>query len=147
MEETYPAEAFVPMTVCTDVTVTPFANELPPTTFCCGGPIVTPEPATCPGERNGDVKFTISQDICVKVPVEFGATTSVGDPVLTPISWGKYILTQDIQVKIPIEIMVKSKMCNSFIGCEKPPVNNRPEAPSFNNRKTPNVIIGNRDSC
>lgn len=80
VEETCPAEAFVPMTVCTDVTVTPFVNELPPTTFCCGGPIVTPEPATCPGERNGDVKFTISQDICVKVPVEFGATTSVGDP-------------------------------------------------------------------
>lgn len=95
------------------------------------------------------VPMTVSTPISIKpymrkLPV---SASICGDPVLTPISWGKYILTQDIQVKIPIEIMVKSKMCNSFIGCEKPPVNNRPEAPSFNNRKTPNVIIGNRDSC
>lgn len=33
----------------------------------------------CNGERNGSCVFTISQDICVAVPVEFGATATVGD--------------------------------------------------------------------
>lgn len=79
VDETCPATAFVPMTVCTPVTVTPFVNELPTTTFCCGDPMVTPGTDMCPGERNGSVTFTITQDICVRVPVEFGATTEVGD--------------------------------------------------------------------
>lgn len=76
--ETCPATAFVPMTVCTPVTVTPFVNPLPTTTFCCGSPEVLPPPATCGGVRNGTVQFIITQDICVRVPVEFGANTSVG---------------------------------------------------------------------
>lgn len=83
VEETCPAVAFVPATVCTPVTVTPFVNELPTTTFCCGDPEVTPidpeRPVTCLGERNGSITFLITQDICVRVPVEFGATTEVGD--------------------------------------------------------------------
>ncbi len=29
--------------------------------------------------KNGQCVFTISQDICVEVPVEFGAVASVGD--------------------------------------------------------------------
>ena len=33
----------------------------------------------CEGERNGACVFTITQDICVAVPVEFGATATVGD--------------------------------------------------------------------
>lgn len=86
VDETCPAEAFVPATVCAPVTVTPFVNPLPTTTFCCGDPIITPidpedpEPPTCPGVQNGVIRFLITQDICVRVPVEFGATTDVGDP-------------------------------------------------------------------
>ena len=34
---------------------------------------------TCAGEKNGSCVFTITQDICVAVPVEFGATATVGD--------------------------------------------------------------------
>lgn len=80
VDETCPTVAFVPMTVCAPVTVTPFVNELPTTTFCCGAPIITPGPAECSGVRNGSCTFTITQDICVRVPVEIGATPDVGDP-------------------------------------------------------------------
>lgn len=34
---------------------------------------------TCNGVKNGQCVFTISQDICVEVPVEFGAVAAVGD--------------------------------------------------------------------
>lgn len=80
VEVTCPAVGFVPMTVCTPVTVTPFVNELPTTTFCCGAPIVTPGPIVCPGVENGSVDFIITQDICVRVPIEIGATSDVGSP-------------------------------------------------------------------
>ena len=84
VEETCPATAFVPMTVCTPVTVTPFANELPTTTFCCGDPEILPVTTGCPGTLNGVVTFIITQDICVRVPVQFGATTDVGDLFVLP---------------------------------------------------------------
>lgn len=80
VEETCPAVAFVPFTVCAPVTVTPFVNKLPTTTFCCGSPTVTPGPATCAGVENGSASFIITQDICVRVPVEFGANSNVGNP-------------------------------------------------------------------
>ncbi len=35
--------------------------------------------AVCSGVKNGSCAFTISQNICVQVPVEFGATAQVGD--------------------------------------------------------------------
>lgn len=83
VDQTCPSEAFVPMTLCTPVTVRPFVRPfvrpLPTTTFYCGDPIVTPGSAECPGVRNGTVTFTVTQDICVKVPIEFGAETMVGD--------------------------------------------------------------------
>lgn len=77
------ATVFQPMTVCAPVTVTPFVNELPTTTFCCGDPVITPGATTCSGVRNGSCTFTITQDICVEVPIEFGANTVVGDPFVT----------------------------------------------------------------
>jgi len=80
VDETCEAEAFLPLTVCAPVTVTPFVNRLPTTTFCCGDPVITPGATTCPGEENGSCTFTITQDICVRVPVEFGATPVVGNP-------------------------------------------------------------------
>lgn len=82
VEETCPAVGYVPISVCTPVTVTPFANALPTTTFCCGAPIVTPGTTPCPGVENGSVTFTITQDICVKVPIEFGADSEVGNPFI-----------------------------------------------------------------
>ena len=65
-------------TVCVPVTVTPFAHVGTPITNCCGEPIVTAGDV-CP--RNGGVcRFTISQEICVAVPVEFGARAVAGTP-------------------------------------------------------------------
>ena len=74
------AVAYQRLAVCVPVTITPFANALPTTTFCCGDPIITPANGTCNGTRNGSCTFTITQNICVEVPVEFGATPEVGDP-------------------------------------------------------------------
>ena len=48
-------------------------------TRCCGTPVVTPGRDVCAGVRNGACFFTITQDICVTVPVEFGAVATVGD--------------------------------------------------------------------
>ncbi|MGI6732498.1 MAG: hypothetical protein ACOX5F_11515 [Anaerovoracaceae bacterium] len=77
------ATVFQPARICVPVTVTPFVRELPTTTFCCGDPVVTPGATTCPGEVNGSCTFTITQDICVRVPIEFGANTTVGDTFVT----------------------------------------------------------------
>ncbi|WP_235228097.1 hypothetical protein [Oscillibacter valericigenes] len=73
-----PVVGYQRSTVCVPVTVTPFAHVGTPITNCCGEPIVT-EGDVCP--RNGGVcRFTISQEICVAVPVEFGARAVAGTP-------------------------------------------------------------------
>lgn len=41
--------------------------------------MVTPGRDVCAGVKNGSCFFTITQDICVAVPVEFGAVATVGD--------------------------------------------------------------------
>lgn len=80
VDETCPAVGFVPISVCSPVTVTPFTNVLPTTTFCCGTPIVAPGTTPCLGVENGSVTFTITQNICVRVPIEIGAISEVGNP-------------------------------------------------------------------
>lgn len=72
------AVGYQPASVCVPVTVTPFAYAGVPVTYCCGEPIIRPGEELCPGVINGSCKFTMSQEICVAVPVEFGATTKVG---------------------------------------------------------------------
>lgn len=69
-------------TICVPVKVTPFARPGVTTTHCCGKPIITPGANTCRGTINGNCTFTISQNICVEVPVEFGATATVGAAVV-----------------------------------------------------------------
>ena len=78
--QTCPAVGYQPATVCVPVTVTPFARALPTTTFCCGDPVVTAGSTTCEGTVNGSYTFTITQNVCVSVPVNFGARSSVGAP-------------------------------------------------------------------
>lgn len=65
--------------ICVPVTVTPFAQAGITTTKCCGDPVVTPGREVCAGVKNGSCFLTITQDICVAVPVEFGAVATVGD--------------------------------------------------------------------
>ena len=51
---------------------------------------------TCDGERNGSCVFTISQDICVAVPVEFGATaTKLPPKISAPIAANSKFLRQN----------------------------------------------------
>lgn len=80
VDETCPAVGYVPVSVCSPVTVTPFVNVLPTTTICCGPPIITSGTTACPGVENGTVTFNITQNICVGVPIEVGATSEVGNP-------------------------------------------------------------------
>lgn len=65
-------------TVCVPVTVTPFASVGDTITRCCGNPVVRPGTAVCDGTLMGSCVFTISQDVCIAVPVAFGANAVVG---------------------------------------------------------------------
>ena len=78
-DQTCPAVGYQSASICVPVTVSPFAKAGNTFTKCCGTPVVVPGKITCDGERNGSCVFTIAQDICVSVPVEFGATATVGD--------------------------------------------------------------------
>lgn len=81
--QTCPAVGYQSASICVPVTVTPFAQTGATVTKCCGSPVVTPGRDTCGGLKNGSCFFTISQDICVAVPVEFGAVATVGDTFVT----------------------------------------------------------------
>lgn len=76
---TCPAIGYQAASICVPVTVTPFAEAGVTKTKCCGDPIVTSGIAPCPGVKNGACAFTISQNICVSVPIAFGAEAVVGD--------------------------------------------------------------------
>lgn len=83
VDEVCPAVGYQSITVCAPVTVTPHAEPRTPITKCCGDPTVTPGARTCEGTKNGTCTFTISQDICVAVPVDFSATAEVKDTYVT----------------------------------------------------------------
>ena len=78
-EQTCPTVAYQMSSVCVPVTVTPYAKTGVTQTKCCGNAVVTPGRVLCDGIKNGTCVFTLSQNICVEVPVEFGATAQVGD--------------------------------------------------------------------
>lgn len=77
--QTCPATGFQQVSICVPVTITPFAQARKTITKCCGDPTVVAGDKPCPGKKNGTCTFTISQTICVEVPVDFGATATVGD--------------------------------------------------------------------
>lgn len=79
VEETCPATGYQRASVCVPVSVAPFAHAGKTVTRCCGEPEVLDGEATCSGKKNGVCSFTISQTICVQVPVNFGAIATVGD--------------------------------------------------------------------
>ena len=64
--------------VCLPVSVQPFATVGTIVTRCCGAAIIAPG-TVCSGTPNMNCNFTISQRICVEVPVEFGATVTPGE--------------------------------------------------------------------
>ena len=79
VDGTCPAVGYQKISICVPVTVTPFAKTGNTKTKCCGEAVVVPGEKPCGGKKNGVCVFTISQTICVEVPVEFGAISEVGD--------------------------------------------------------------------
>lgn len=77
--ETCPAVGYQSASICVPVTITPYAQAGVTMTKCCGDPIVTPGKEPCQGVKNGTCAFTIAQNICVSVPINFGADAVVGD--------------------------------------------------------------------
>lgn len=78
-EET--CESTVHETVCVQgtVTITPSVVSGTPTSFCVGNPII----GSCPGELRRNCVFTVSQNICVQIPLTFSATASaVGNGIV-----------------------------------------------------------------
>jgi hypothetical protein len=67
------------ISVCAPVTVTPYAQTGDIVTRVCGAPTISNDVGNCPGVQNGTCAFTISQSLCIAVPIEFGAETEVGD--------------------------------------------------------------------
>jgi len=65
--------------VCLPVSVQPFATVGDIVTRCCGPATIIPGGEVCPGIPNGHCDFTITQRVCVEVPVEFGATVIPGE--------------------------------------------------------------------
>ncbi len=82
-DQTCPAVAYQSASVCVPVTVTPFASAGATYTQCCGDPVVTSGHNTCGGTKKGSCVFTVSQELCVAVPVVFGATAQTGDTYVT----------------------------------------------------------------
>lgn len=65
--------------VCVPVTVTPYTVHGMIRTQCCGEAVVTSNCDHCKGRANGSCDFTITQKICVEVPIDFGANVALGD--------------------------------------------------------------------
>lgn len=63
--------------VCVPITVTPNASVEPTTTTCCGPASVGTAP--CGGVEGGSCTFTVTQLICVAVPVNFSARAVPGE--------------------------------------------------------------------
>ena len=75
--QTCPAIGYQAATICVPVTVEPFARAGMTRTKCCGEAVVLPGRQVCAGVKNGTCAFTLSQNVCVAVPVEFGANAVV----------------------------------------------------------------------
>lgn len=75
--QTCNTKAFQPVNVCVPITVKPFVSIGHVTTICCGPAIISHRP--CRGVPGGSCTFTVSQSICVEVPLNFGANVTKGN--------------------------------------------------------------------
>lgn len=67
-------------TVCVPVTVKPFANPGTAKATCCGEPMVMTG-GQCSGSKTY-CSFTITQALCIEIPISFGAVIETGDAVV-----------------------------------------------------------------
>jgi hypothetical protein len=78
-DNTCARSAFQKVRVRVPVVVKPFSFAGPTTTKCCREPVI--EEIWQKDDYNDEVcYFTITQEICVEVPVHFGAKATVGEP-------------------------------------------------------------------
>lgn len=78
-EKTCPATGYQKISVSVPVTIKPFAHVGKAKVTCCGNPVVVSGDNYCHGKKDDICTFTISQTICIEVPVCFGAKTKAGD--------------------------------------------------------------------
>lgn len=78
MHTTCIRKAYQKATVSTPVTIRPFSFAGPTKTVCCSEPVI--KDIKFKPRCNEDVcYFTISQEICVEIPIHFGAQACLGD--------------------------------------------------------------------
>ena len=77
-ENSCPTTAYQEVDVCVPVTITPYATVGDTEVTCCGMPTITPGTDVCAGTVGGACTFTVTQHICVAVPVIFGAEATTG---------------------------------------------------------------------
>lgn len=78
-EQMTAAKGYQTLITCVPVTVTPYAKPGETVTRCCGDPVVVAGETECDGVKNGNCHFTISQTLCIEVPVYFGATATTSE--------------------------------------------------------------------
>lgn len=79
-QESCEAVFFQKEKVCVPVKVTPFANPGMATATCCGEPSVVVG-GQCQGNRTS-CDFTITQTLCIEIPISFGAVIETGKAVV-----------------------------------------------------------------
>ena len=63
------------------VTVRPRVITKDAILYCCGDPVIEQRP--CEYSRKSDSSFVLSQNICVKIPIEFSADVIAKDAYVT----------------------------------------------------------------
>lgn len=92
---TCPAVGYQKVGVNVPVTVIPFAQAGITKTKCCGSSVVLSGDTPCVGKKNGVCTFTLSQTLCIEIPVDFGATTIVGDTYVDCLETSSYDICSD----------------------------------------------------
>ena len=75
-----PATGYQELTVTVPVEVNPHVKTGKTHTTCCGKATVKPGITGLIGDKKGTCFFTITQKLCVEVPVEFSAEAKVDEP-------------------------------------------------------------------
>lgn len=101
--ESCPAVGYQKVSVCVPVTVMPFAHAGAVRTKCCGAPVITTGDGNCEGKKNGVTTFTLSQTICIEVPIDFGATTAIGDTYVNSLGVSSYDICSDCDCECDCE--------------------------------------------
>lgn len=76
--------AYQPATVCVPVSISPVVTTGEASLRCCGNPTISDTPCRLGATANPTISFTLTQRICIAVPISIGAEVTTGTPVVTP---------------------------------------------------------------